>query len=741
MNQGVVIVISQRTSPALQLQPSADDSAALINQSIVPTKADPKDAKTSRLKRISEVHPRNYLGTKGNQRRLLAAPRHDLYDVDKSLERVVKPTRQRKAPSVDPEELQWPARIAVPIQKKRKLAPLAAQDVVPQGKGYETRPKAVRDGSPNISQADLEAVADNHQFPTSSEIGTAQKNRPSGGKRGRPSKARLRSGLQDTENTLVPEEAPQIDSSVQPGKRRPGRPRKAPVVDSQQLVEAIESNPMTRKARQEVAIDSTEPTSPEAAAEHENAEQEAEGLSLFVEEKVPNKSSPRSKRTPSAALQRKVPRKEQLSLRKVDSTTKKSAQNRQAHRSTDAYQDGINDNNSSDSSDDDFKLPQFPKHGKNLLRTAFAAAVEVERMRRDDEDFPAIRTDEAKRLLQSCRETKVLLVICEANRLATDQQREDSGNELKIKKAIKDLCQQTADVMGQPDWDNKKTVRDLYAHVFPKLTLLLRRLLRFYVSESTPLSYEQLRTARKLTKTITQAGYKVQRGTAKKLITTKGVKGPLKTTLPNLRQVLEEFEEQIESFEAEHGAVRREERAGLARIKEEQDEERQKQEAKERAWVLHWDRLHSDRLAAELRGKRFLGPQKTRHLRVIPLEKSHQRDNEVDANGEPIERMQMFGQRGSQAPDPRLAADFQPFAVEPLYTLLKGLEMYAGTTVYQRIFEEFCRDEQPLQPYSVSEIVEQAVWLRRCLIEDHTAQGTEVRQWVHDIPDPRVPPC
>lgn len=60
--------------------------------------------------------------------------------------------------------------------------------------------------------------------------------------------------------------------------------------------------------------------------------------------------------------------------------------------------------------------------------------------------------------------------------------------------------------------------------------------------------------------------------------------------------------------------------------------------------------------------------------------------------------------------------------------------------MYQRIFWKYCQQGKPLYEYNVSEIVDQAMWLRQEMIKDDEENETEPAEWVVDIYDPRVPP-
>lgn len=60
--------------------------------------------------------------------------------------------------------------------------------------------------------------------------------------------------------------------------------------------------------------------------------------------------------------------------------------------------------------------------------------------------------------------------------------------------------------------------------------------------------------------------------------------------------------------------------------------------------------------------------------------------------------------------------------------------------MYERVFWTYCTKGQPLEDYNVSQIVEQAVWLRDEMIKEEESTEGQVEPWLLAIPDPRIPP-
>ncbi|GAB7355333.1 hypothetical protein MBLNU459_g5863t1 [Dothideomycetes sp. NU459] len=744
----VVVEISQPKGQESSLQHSADDSAALINQSIMHGATEPEAAKTSKLRRISQ-RSSVYHGIH-NQRRLKTTSRSDLFDVDNPPERLVRATNQLRAPSVDLEELKWPAQTTVPVIKKRKVVQQSVPEIPNQQANYGHRSKLAKDGPrmepesrPN-GEMDADEVA-------SSGINGARQDRLSYEKPNSRAKPQKHDALQSTrDNTARDLEVPQV-------RRKRGRPRKAATAGLHLRAETHDPSSAMQPAHNGNDAEERH-TSPAAAAidpVEVNTDAQRAGESPLVVETSNSSEEPRVGQKPSREEGAKTlenPSVQSHSNGKSEVTDGRTGTVSSGAPRSDGADDD-DDNNDHDYDEDHYSESDCEELGQvllseesaKLLRGAFKAANAIATMCRENESFPPLRTTDAKELLQSCREMSGFLAIRSTARLVGEAEQigtQHDGNDTKLTHMIKNICRQSIEMVGSnKDWDNRKTVRDVFAYVLPKLTLLVRSLMKNYASEGSDLTYDQLKAVRRLIKTIVGMGRKVQGGEARKKAFSVAIKRPVRSIVGSLDRAQGDFELRIAKIEENCAAVKRAERAQLAHARQEEDERRKTRQAGERAWLHGWARLHSDRYAAELRGKHALRPEKDRHLRVVPLTRHGPQSPEVDANGQPIERMQMFGRREGQAPpDHDTDNTFQPFELEPLYALRKGLEAYAGPRVYQRIFDEYCRDGQPLQPYNVSEIVEQAVWLRRCLIEDSEAQGVEVEDWVYGIPDPRVAP-
>ncbi|TKA65930.1 hypothetical protein B0A49_08073 [Cryomyces minteri] len=167
---------------------------------------------------------------------------------------------------------------------------------------------------------------------------------------------------------------------------------------------------------------------------------------------------------------------------------------------------------------------------------------------------------------------------------------------------------------------------------------------------------------------------------------------------------------------------RRAERA-LAKVKEARETDRKRQQ---------WCDLHLARLAVEP-NPRLLG-----HLRLQEVwRESRGSGVNVDANGEQFERLQMLGHRSSANPpvaDTTSASSAAEWDDVERAVLLEGLEIYCGPHVFEKIFRRYCGPHAVLRKYNVTQITQQAAYLRDMFMKDDLANGWQTDQWILDIP-------
>ena len=200
----------------------------------------------------------------------------------------------------------------------------------------------------------------------------------------------------------------------------------------------------------------------------------------------------------------------------------------------------------------------------------------------------------------------------------------------------------------------------------------------------------------------------------------KAILTPLEDVTGVLRReresIIDREEEQASHREHEKEAAYREQQ--LARLRE----------RKERAEARkdEWHSLHVARLAAEPDPRRFA------HLRLKELAS----DVDLDANGQPFERLELFAPRiqASPAMSQTTAEDYSDWADEELATLLEGLKTFAGPSVFYDIFATYCRPGESLRRYNVQQTTRKAAYLRRLLMEADLAQSKDSEGWIYSIP-------
>jgi hypothetical protein len=108
---------------------------------------------------------------------------------------------------------------------------------------------------------------------------------------------------------------------------------------------------------------------------------------------------------------------------------------------------------------------------------------------------------------------------------------------------------------------------------------------------------------------------------------------------------------------------------------------------------------------------------------------------EVDADGFPFSRVDLFKKRVVPPASPSSADGEKVWTDEQMGALIDGLESFAGSDVFRNIFQYYCGVGQPLRRFGVPEITAQAVDVRRRLLKTYEERGwTDVPEWVEEIP-------
>jgi len=164
----------------------------------------------------------------------------------------------------------------------------------------------------------------------------------------------------------------------------------------------------------------------------------------------------------------------------------------------------------------------------------------------------------------------------------------------------------------------------------------------------------------------------------------------------------------------------------------------------------HWAKLHEHRYRIAMEGRIGLPERVTRHLAMPSLPDIPR--HEVDANGEPFEREEVFNPRQSRPPGSKSVQNCMPWSDKTVEVLAYALRDFSDGPIYEAIIRELCprvygnerpnRQHHPdrgaLADYNVTEIVEKAMELKRNLLNDCEVYDDEVEPWMTKIYDPRI---
>lgn len=265
--------------------------------------------------------------------------------------------------------------------------------------------------------------------------------------------------------------------------------------------------------------------------------------------------------------------------------------------------------------------------------------------------------------------------------------------EPELKQRLLDLFNHAGVVLDDAADNDADLIEQVYAHAIPELTRVLKSLLVYFescdsFSVSTKLSRLHLRTAMKLIRTITDLEEQVRtfKERHKIELEPKNLIRPVHNEIYlNLKDVHSAFAQLVSAEQKEkartEAAARR---ASLQRIQDE-EEERERLERRARRHVRErWETLHACRRAQFLDGKTFFARTleekiELRHLNTIPLDHPERQGTlELDANGQPFERVEVFAQRNSLAPGFRPKHEAEEWPLEHSRALGEGLARFAG---------------------------------------------------------------
>nr|POF04544.1 hypothetical protein CFP56_56025 [Quercus suber] len=295
---------------------------------------------------------------------------------------------------------------------------------------------------------------------------------------------------------------------------------------------------------------------------------------------------------------------------------------------------------------------------------------------------------------------------------------------------------------NEPELDNVRRGKAIYAHLFPKLIEVLERMVGCFETMDVRghargrMSYSHLERIIALVDVILGL-YGDQNGGAKQYhvrpksaiplikpaesmcVSLKGVRKAFAAALNQHRQEKSRQEQKLRQSQANAAAREREEAERLA----------------SEAYLLRrekWAQLHSVRNRVE---DRYL-PDAASYIRHIAFPEI---EFEEDSDGYPMDRLEIFVPRVG----PPLAmveeARNRVWTEEESNALQTVLEVDHGPMVFEKLIKKYCgvsnKKRQILNKYNVTEIVTRAADMKQEYIRLQSQNGGIVEDWVKEIPE------
>ncbi|KAL1297815.1 hypothetical protein AAFC00_006344 [Neodothiora populina] len=683
---------------------AGDESAALLNQftaidrnliDSAPPIRRLKPKKASKLKRLSHNSGPLYRGIGGAQRRLVSS-RLDQFEVDDDFERPPDPARNVRAPSVDPALLNWQVQDTTQNSKKRKLKSRIPEGGETPGKPIPRRPRKDRTDAPPERMLEAPQHTDS---PTNQVPALIFSKRG----RGRPRKNKINEAL-----ITVSNQHPVV--YINSGDAVRGKTGVNGETEGQEISNATSRNPKSpqsviRKRKPSNAIH-TSRRSPRPEMEQNEGPDKSGEVSNDSSHDAYVSSTPRSSTS-------------ELFISDGPSQTARSRVNPSSAQPppTQSRQRGTH-------------LPGLSEAVKSIGNLG----LKRENRQNIRCPLPKVDSDKARMILEACEDVELKLSHKDRE-LSVNA----SGQVAGLEEYVMAVSDSVTTVFGAAGWDSIPLVRDLALHVVPRLVRLLRTLVKSYPDNTiSGLTSKQLQLCHELVR----ATIEVASGVSKAASTVKlqfPYKGIIKDVASKMQQDLKLLDSEILAVERIENA-RKWARINAERTRQEEETRTRSDEIRKKLeeWKEYWASLHFERLRVE-QTARFLHPSKLSHLRLIPLDVLDT-NIELDSNGVPFERVEAFLPRHTKLPINGIMGNTQVWPEEHSYVLLKALKEYAGPNVYRKLFWKHCIAGGTLNRYNVSEIVEQAVWLRDEFIKTAEEGGAAVESWLTHIADPRVPP-
>lgn len=730
-----------QAKPDLAQRISANESAAHLNHFSRGAKLEKPfafdssttgRARKSKLKRISQEHQGRYRGVNhsgGVQRRFASKPLISYDPNEDSDSASATLPGAARAPSVDVESMIWQVRDSARIMKKQKLD--HARLKMPHSSRLESKNR------PGITAR----VADSPHELEAPELAVRRK-------AGRPRKMQAEAVQTPADNAIS--HAP--SGGIQPSaKRKRGRPKKIlDQVEKGELPQDLEPHALDVVVHTEQAAGAHQiQSSARPAHDHESridghtenmVDSQAGNVPISPQEQEPvspeeadtgirNISSSGEHDSDSSDLLDQSPAKSNKDDRMSETHARETGSDKPTDKAVDLLQRAYLAT----------KGVGVKHEGKHSIRCP----------------LPAVKSKSARNILKVCGELSALVAALEDREESSIRTLENNDD---IDLLIGKLTAMTHDIVHIEGQVSKGVTEDVYVHVIPKLTDMMWKTLQYWqITRVAELSCEQAQTILTLMHAIVALGMRIRN------VSNINPGFPIKNLINHqivnkIKDASKYVANRIAAFEMEREAkIRAERRVELLRQREREETESAMKEQAIHEWKRHWGLLHSERLRAEQTGP-FLRPSKLQHLRVIPLATFANTTFELDADGYPFERVQALTQRHKQPPLGDLG-NSQIWPEDPSYDLLKGLREFAGEewhlpmeylihklkrltgpNVYVKLYWKYCRPGQSLNPYNVTEIVDQAVWLRDQFIKVAEEAGEAPDDWIIGVRDPRIPP-
>ena len=557
-------------------------------------------------------------------------------------------------------------------------------------------------------------------------------------KRGRPKKAIA--VLVEPEEPEEPEEQEEPEEPEQPtaavsGVRRSPRkkapedvamnpsPAKSPATRSTQSKQRSKKRPSaveSLRKRRSLTDPDYQPANEGAEEVSEDEDQDGQGLS--VRHVRPSELYPRDEEDASTQLSSSSnPRK-----RKAGSQAN-TGRKRMRFGAPAQQDEPVEDAESSAATDERRVFGQWQRFKEVLKKSDLIGCKVTDNVPGDREDIP-LRDPDMKAIVELCKKAIRQYVALKTHNGPIEPEQDPVGTLIEINDRVEGLRDKNDDF--PTDWDDETKSTNIYSHLFPKLVRLVKASILCYEAMDADTSDEQITISHiRIVNGLIEIILDLEKSARKykRPPTEYHVVQPVKEMIPLLRQIRHAFTRQIYNHELAQQTARREEQHRLGLLaREEEETRRAQQESRARKLRDKWQKLHYERMLAE----GGLMPNAKR----IHLQLPDQYHIEIDGNGIPFEREEVFGPRVGPPPDLVEAASFRQWSLVELSALRDGLKDYMGVSVYERIFWKYCKPRGELNQYSVTEIVVRAAALKEFLTAYQMRKFGDVEGWVLAVP-------